>query len=109
MATFSPHVALDVPDRQEAVAFYERVLDMTAVEDGPDETILECGDARFYVQEADESRVYLEFAVEDIDRTVETLEGTDSERSTVTTPEGGRSYIVTDPFGISYHLFERTE
>jgi len=109
VASFSPHVAFDVPDRRSAVAFYEQVLDMTVVDDGPDETVLECGDVRFYVQDAEESRVYLEFAVADIDRTVEALEEVDSQLSEVTTPEGERSYIVQDPFGISYHVFERGE
>ena len=109
MVTFSPHIAVDVDDRQAAVALYTDVLEMTVIEESSEETVLQCGDLRLYVMEADEPAVYLEFEVEDLDRKLDEFENAGCSLDAVETPEGETSYIVSDPFGTTYHVFERTD
>ena len=100
------HVALEVSDREEAVELYGSVFGMEVAERKEAETVLELGDARFYVMDANDPRIYLDFAVEDLQQAVDTLEKAGASIDPVETDEGERSYMVTDPFGISFHLFE---
>lgn len=106
MPTFSPHIALDVRRKDDAIQLYQEVLDMDIIEATNDEAILQSGSVRFYIQHADEPSVYFEFAVEDLEETMQELEQRGCESTEVQTPEGDISYIVHDPFGMKYHIFE---
>lgn len=105
--TFSPHIALDVTDRDGEVSMLRDILGMEVVEATTDETILANGSQRFYVQQADDPRVYLEFEVSDLKDIHSDLVEAGCEMHETEIPEGDTSYLVTTPFGTSFHLFER--
>lgn len=105
MATFSPHIAVDVLDREAAVDRFTDLLGMDRLEVTDAETVLQSGDVRFHVQEADEPRVYLEFSVADCEALADRLDAEGCTLSTVETPEGERSYLVDDPVGLHYHVY----
>lgn len=105
MPPFSPNIALGVRRKDDAIQLYQEVLDMELIEETTDETILQSGRVRFYLQNSDEPSVYFEFAVDDLEETMQELERRGCESTEVTTPEGDVSYLVHDPFGMNYHLF----
>lgn len=109
MATFSPHIALDVDGREGAVSLYREVFGMEVVEETAGETVLQCGDLSLYVMESDEPKVFLEFEVDDLSAALEAFDETGCTVEAVETPEASPSYLVSDPFGTHYHVFERTD
>lgn len=109
MVRFSPHIALDVRNKEAAVEFYRRALGMDLIEESDDETVLESGDISFHLQEAESPTVHLEFAVDDLDRTIEECTERGCRISETTIPEGDASFLVEDPFGTHYHLYEGDE
>lgn len=107
MVEFSPYVAVDVDDVEAARSFYRETLGMDTVDDPAGETALACGEMTFYLQESDEGRTFFEFTVDDLERTREELSAAGCELHETETPEGETSYLVTDPYGLRYHVFER--
>lgn len=107
MVNFSPHIALDVNNRSDAVAFYRGVLGMEPSGTSGDDVVLTCGDVTFYLQEADDPTVYLEFSTTDIDEVLPALRDHGCEIQEIEASTGGTSYMVTDRFGLTFHLFEK--
>ena len=106
---FSPVIAVDVPDLDAAVAHYVDVMGMTVTSRGATEVELRLGDVTFYLQQGPEARSYLDFAVADLPEAVARLEADGCSLRPTRTPEGQRSYLVSDPHGLRYHLFESDE
>lgn len=104
---FSPHIAFQVRDYKNAVAFYESVMGMQVVNRGSRETELRCGDITFYVEDDPAGELYLEFSVDELSAAVQRLRENGCTLSEVDVPEvHGSSYIVRDPFGLKFHLFQ---
>ena len=106
MTDFSPHIALEVRNRQAAVSFYQEVLDMQLVDHEGQDTVLELDGMTFHLAETDEPTMYLEFAVDDLEETVARARAIGSQIKEVETPEGATSYLIVDPYGSNYHVFE---
>ncbi len=104
---FSPNIALDVTDREGAVRLLREVLGMSVIDTDDTETVVQSGHHRFYIQEEQQPMVYLEFEVEDLISVSDKLREIGCELEETTIPEGDVSYMVRDPFGMRYHLFER--
>jgi catechol 2,3-dioxygenase-like lactoylglutathione lyase family enzyme len=103
---FSPHIAVQVKDWEKAVAFYRDVLGMELRKESQDEAELACGDVMFYIENNPAQRTWLEFRVASVEEARARLEAAGCEARATNTPEGRRSYLVTDPFGMHFHIFE---
>ena len=106
MIEFSPHIAVDVQDREQAVALYTAVLGMEVVDADPEEAVLRCGDITFYVQEAATPQVYLDFATEDLETLVASLRDSGCELREIGGDDADTGYMVDDGNGLCFHLFE---
>ena len=66
-----------------------------------------CGPITFHVEEAETNHTFFDFAVADLDEAKASLiEAGCTLRETVT-PEGSRSCLVRDPYGLRFHLWQR--
>jgi catechol 2,3-dioxygenase-like lactoylglutathione lyase family enzyme len=101
--TFSPHIAVQVTDFEKALEFYQSVLGMEIVEQGEDETSLRCGPITLHVENSPKGHTFFEFRVDDAEAAREELE-----RAGCTTAPTHleRSYLVADPFGLKFHVWE---
>jgi catechol 2,3-dioxygenase-like lactoylglutathione lyase family enzyme len=104
--TLSPHIAIQVTDFEKALEFYQKVLGMEIVERRDDETSLQCGPITFHVENSRNGHTFFEFEVEDAEKAREELEAAGC-RTTPTHLE--RSYLVADPFGLKFHVWEKGE
>jgi catechol 2,3-dioxygenase-like lactoylglutathione lyase family enzyme len=103
---FSPHIAVGVSQYQRAVEFYQGVLGMDLKHRKEGETELACGAVTFYIEDDPARRTWLEFRVADVEAARMQLEEAGCQLSPTSTPEGERSYMVTDPFGMRFHVYQ---
>ncbi len=103
MLKFSPHIAFQVKNYEEAVHFYTSVLGFELVKKGTKESHLRCGDINFYVEDSGDGCTFLEFTTEDIETVKNTLEnsGCKLQRTHLE-----KSYMVEDPYGFQFHVWE---
>ena len=104
---FSPHIAFHVRDYDRAVEFYENVLGLKQVYHDENETEFECGPIHLYAENNEAGMTLFEFEVNDLDEAVATLVENRCAAVETSTPEGDRSFMITDPFGLKFHLFEK--
>jgi catechol 2,3-dioxygenase-like lactoylglutathione lyase family enzyme len=104
--TFSPHVAMQVTDLDEAVEFYTETLGMELVERKDSEVVLRCGPMTFYIEESPQGATFFEFETDDLEQTRRELVDGGCRLTPVTTPEGDDSFLVSDPYGFRFHVFE---
>ena len=103
---FSPHIAIQVKDYDQAVDFYENVLGMELIHGDDNETEFRCGEVTIYIERSDEGNTFFEFKVDRIVEAVTRLKKLGCKATDVSTPEGMRSYIIHDPYGLKFHLWE---
>ncbi len=104
--TFSPHIALQVDRLDEAVQFYIETLGMELVKRMDSEVVLRCGPMTFHIEDSPEGATFFEFETDDLEATRQQLLDDGCELTPVTTPEGGDSYLVADPYGARFHVYE---
>jgi catechol 2,3-dioxygenase-like lactoylglutathione lyase family enzyme len=99
----SPHIAVQVSDYEKALAFYRDLIGMEIIEHGDDESELRCGPIHFHMERSEAGRTFFEFKVDDAEEARRLLE----ERGCTTAPTHlPKSYLVADPFGLRYHIWE---
>jgi catechol 2,3-dioxygenase-like lactoylglutathione lyase family enzyme len=103
----SPHIAFHVKDYSNAVKFYEDVLGLKQVYHDEKETEFKCGPIHLYAENNDAGMTFFEFEVEDLEEAVTKLMENGCSAAETATPEGDRSYLITDPYGLTFHLFEK--
>ena len=103
---FSPHIAVQVSDYEQAIDFYTTVLGMKLISRGQQESELQLGEVTFHVEDAATRRVFLEFKVDDVEAARQAL--VDGGCKTVATriPEGATSYLISDPYGLHFHIWQ---
>ena len=104
--TFSPHIALQVTRLEQAVQFYVDTLGMELVERMDSEVVLRCGSMTFHIEESPQGATFFEFETDDLASTRHQLLDGGCAVTPVTTPEGGTSYLVADPYGMRFHIYE---
>lgn len=104
--TFSPHIAVQVSRYREAIRFYRDVLGMGLEHQGERESELTCGPITFHVEDAPSGHTFFEFKVSDLARARDVLVEAGCTLQATSTPEGDESYLVSDPYGLKFHLFE---
>jgi catechol 2,3-dioxygenase-like lactoylglutathione lyase family enzyme len=106
--TFSPHIAVQVKNYQEALKFYKDVLGFEVVKEGPKETHFRCGEFNFYIEDNLNGHTFLEFKVPDVEKAKEQLVAAGCKADQTQTPELGTSYMITDPYGMKFHIYQPT-
>jgi predicted dithiol-disulfide oxidoreductase (DUF899 family) len=98
------NIAIQVKNQPEAIDFYRNVIGMTKIWSNSEETKLSIGGNNFYFEKGDGNKVYFEFAVKDFNQAKELLL---YNGCIITKEYNERSIMVTDPYGLNFHLFER--
>lgn len=106
---FSPHIAIQVKNYEAAVDFYENILGLKLVHQDANESEFRCGGIALHVERNDDANTFFEFKVENIAEAVTQLKKIGCKVTGTSTPEGFQSYIVSDPFGMKFHLWEEGE
>jgi catechol 2,3-dioxygenase-like lactoylglutathione lyase family enzyme len=100
---FSPHIAINVKDRDKASDFYKKVLGMNYVEDKNGDLKFTSGPLNFYFAEGQPYQTFFEFKVNSVKEARTLLE---SEGCTVTREYSEKSIMVSDPYGMNFHIWE---
>lgn len=101
---FSPYVAVQVKDYDKAIDFYKRVMGMEFLEAKDNDTYLKSGPMCFVFENNPESKsVFFEFKVSSVKEALELLE---KEECKVTYVYSEKSIIISDPYGMNFHVWE---
>jgi catechol 2,3-dioxygenase-like lactoylglutathione lyase family enzyme len=100
---FSPHIAFQVKDYDNAISFYRDVIGMEVVSSSPKETHMKCGPMNFYIENSDGGFTFFEFRVDSVARAEELLE---SKGCRVTHTYSDKSKMFADPYGMRFHIWE---
>ena len=100
---FSPYIAFQVKDYDNARKFYENVLGMEVIKSSGEETYFKKGDINFCVENSGSGLTFFEFKVDDVKSSKEKLE---KEGCKVTQIYSEKSMMISDPFGMRFHIWE---
>ena len=101
---FSPYVALQVKDYDKAIDFYKHIMGMELVEAKDNDTYLQSGPMCFVFENNPEGKsVFFEFKVSSVKEARELLE---KEGCKVTHVYSEKSIIISDPYGMNFHVWE---
>jgi catechol 2,3-dioxygenase-like lactoylglutathione lyase family enzyme len=103
---YSPHIAVQVKNYAEAIKFYRDVLGMEVVYQDDNETEFKCGPVSYHIENNDQGKVFFEFKVEDIDTAKSQLEAAGCNLVETSTPEGLKSFMAVDPYGMRFHIWQ---
>ena len=76
---------------------------MQMVKKHPVESHLKSGDMNFFVSGTEKKEIFFEFRVEDAEAAKKLLEQNGCK---VTNVYSEKSFLVSDPFGLKYHIFQ---
>jgi catechol 2,3-dioxygenase-like lactoylglutathione lyase family enzyme len=101
---FSPHIAIQVKDYENACTFYKNILGFKELEIKKNETHFEKGDLNFYIEnEPTKEKTFFEFKVENVANAILLLE---QNGCLVTKKYSDKNAMIQDPYGMSFHIFE---
>ena len=102
---FSPYIAIQVSDHQNAVDFYQKVLGMEFVDAKGNDAYLDKDGINFVFENNEPGRgsVFFEFKTDNLAEAKETLE---KEGCAVTQVYNEHSMMFSDPFGMNFHVWE---
>ncbi len=103
MLKFSPHIAFQVKNYNEAVDFYINTLGFEVVKRGEKESHLCLGEMNFYVEDSEQGYTFLEFTADDIETVKSTLENSGCQLQKTHLE---KSFMVEDPYGFRFHVWE---
>ncbi|MGG0717046.1 DUF899 family protein [Robertmurraya massiliosenegalensis] len=97
------NIAIQVKNQEEAVAFYTNILGMTEASSNDSETKLTFGGRNFFIEENDGKKVFFELAAKNFAKAKELLLENGCK---VTQDYNEKSVMMSDPFGLHFHLFQ---
>lgn len=100
---YSPHIAINVKDRDKAGDFYKRVLGMNYIEEKNGDLKFTAGPLNFYFAEGQPYQTFFEFKVDNVREARELLE---KEGCKVTQEYSDKNIMVSDPYGMNFHIWE---
>lgn len=102
----SKYVAIDAREYEKAITFYQQTLGWQVIETSETETRFRKGDSTFFVANDANSAytTYFEYEVDDIEAAKAKLL---SEACTVWPSGRPQSYMVKDPFGTHFHIYQK--
>ena len=104
MMHFSPHIAVGVRDYENALEFYTKVLGLSLSKKQDHEAELDGNGVTLHLENNNaEQHTWLEFRVEDVELLKTRLEaaGCVLQRTHLQ-----KSYLVIDPYGMRFHIWE---
>ena len=100
---FSPHIAIQVGDYENACQFYENVLGFELKEKKKSENHYVKDTMNFYIEDSPKQNTFFEFKVESVKLAKEHLLENGCE---VTQVFNDKSVMIKDPFGMRFHIWE---
>lgn len=100
---FSPHIAFQVKDYENAIEFYEKVIGMEVIKSSEQETNFKCGPINFYVENSPTQFTFFEFKVDNVEVARKKLE---EEGCKITQVYSDKSIIIADPYGMRFHIWQ---
>jgi predicted dithiol-disulfide oxidoreductase (DUF899 family)/predicted enzyme related to lactoylglutathione lyase len=97
------NVAIQVKEYEKAINFYENIVGMKLERRFEKETKFSFGGLQFYIEDSLGDSVFFELAVDDFHHAIEKLL---DQGCTITKEYHEKSVMVSDPFGLKFHLFE---
>jgi predicted dithiol-disulfide oxidoreductase (DUF899 family)/predicted enzyme related to lactoylglutathione lyase len=97
------NIAIQVKDYENAIQFYEHTLGMNIEETFEHETKFTFCGTNFYVENNEKGNIYFDFATEDFEGSLKKLL---QKGCKITKKYSDRSVMISDPFGMNFHLFE---
>jgi catechol 2,3-dioxygenase-like lactoylglutathione lyase family enzyme len=102
---FSPYIARQVKDHKKAINFYRYVLGMKFIEEDGNDTYLNSDPINFvYENGGKPGRVFFEFEVASVKKAIALLKKNGCK---VTQVYSGKSVMISDPFGMNFHILEK--
>src|SRR3989338_1973374 len=103
------HVAIQVKNLSQAADFYKNFMGMTILNHHNNEVVIKCGDIVFHAEEGSKEQTFFDFKVQDLEASKQKLQLAGC-NITETYCDQGKSYLVSDPFGMKFHMYqERSE
>ncbi|MBU0982281.1 MAG: VOC family protein [candidate division Zixibacteria bacterium] len=103
---FSPHIAVPVREYERAVEFYKGLMGLDVAYSDGNETEFRCGETSLHVENNAGGRIFFEFKVDDLEAAKQQLVEAGCKAVAAAAPDGPKSYQITDPYGLSFHLWE---
>ncbi len=104
---FSRCFALQTPDPEKALKFYQTVFGLEKVESGANEIELKAGQFRFFLDQGTPMGPIMEFVVPDLEQAKTELLAAGCE--IVRWGGLGKPCYMKDPFGLIFNVFQETE
>jgi catechol 2,3-dioxygenase-like lactoylglutathione lyase family enzyme len=101
----SNHININVSDLDRAADFYKDVMGMRVLMKGHRDAELKCGDTIFHMQAADGEKTIFDFKVEHLEIAKAKLERAGCQMLDIS-ENFKKIYLVSDPFGMKFRLFE---
>ncbi|HLO10678.1 MAG TPA: VOC family protein, partial [Pseudoneobacillus sp.] len=97
------YIAVQVKDYEKALNFYENIIGMKLQRSFKNETKFTIGGNHFFIENSEDGNVFFEYAVDNFHHAIEMLLDYGCE---ITKEYHEKSVMVSDPFGMMFHLFE---
>ncbi len=102
----SKHIALQIKDFAQALKHYQEVMGMTLISRTENYAVLQSGEIIFHLEgDLEGGKTFFDYKVEDLEAAKSLLEAKNC-RLFETTSDHGKSYLVHDPFGMSYLIYQ---
>lgn len=118
MFEWSPNIAINLRNSEKALEFYQNVLGMKFLGKstaGCEANALQMGGCTLYAdpctldEEVHVGKVFFEFKVAHLQEAVNRLKDEGCQIGLMTEGQKFRGHMVTDPYGMRFHVFEVTE
>lgn len=100
----SPHIAVNVDSPSIAAQFYKETLGFNILGEKPEEIHTQKDEINFYFETGEKDHVFFEFEVDDASAAKAVLI---EKGCTITKEFALTSFMVQDPFGLRFHVFEK--
>ncbi|WP_219914464.1 DUF899 family protein [Thalassobacillus sp. CUG 92003] len=97
------NIAIQVHDYENALDFYENTMGMKVEKIFDNETKLSISGVNLYLENNESGRVYFELTVENIEKSREMLLNAGCN---ITKEYSSKSLMISDPYGLKFHLYE---
>ncbi|MBL7671456.1 MAG: VOC family protein [Bdellovibrionaceae bacterium] len=114
--SFSPNIALNVRNSDQAISFYTQVLGLTLVDLHPTKNCgaeMKAGPLTLWIdncspdQQDHTGKTIFEFKVENLTAALKLLESNGCRLGSETQDKTFTGRMVTDPFGMCFHVFQK--
>ena len=101
--SFSPHMAIEVPDHREAARFYQHAFGMRLIAETEAESELQLGPLTIHLASAPTGNTCLEFRTDDLEQERERLVLAGCKVTRIHSP---KQILMEDPFGVRFQLYQ---